>query len=370
MMHRKRMLVLCPFPYGVAAGQRLKYEQYFNRWRSNGWEVNISPFMDDELWKIVYKRGHNISKIAGVFRGHSRRLGDLLKIHKYDLIYIFMHVTPFFTSFFERIVRLLAKRVIYDIEDNVHNYQKSYSKINPNPLVRFMKWPGKVQFLIRTADHVITSSPFLNEECKKINLNKACSYISSSLDTDRYKTKSFYTHSQTVVIGWTGTYSSKEYLDQLKNIFLRLAKRVNFKLKIIGNFDYSLPGIDLEVVKWNLKNEIQDLQSFDIGVYPLSIDKWVLGKSGLKAIQYMALGIPCVATEVGTTSMIITDKINGRLVKSEDEWVDALEELVLNPETRRLIGEQARRDAVANFSIHTIGHIYDKIINDVMNLKK
>ena len=62
MMRRKRMLVLCPFPYGVAAGQRLKYEQYFNRWHSNGWDVDISPFMDDELWKVVYKRGHNISK--------------------------------------------------------------------------------------------------------------------------------------------------------------------------------------------------------------------------------------------------------------------------------------------------------------------
>ena len=131
MIPRKRMLVLCPFPYGVAAGQRLKYEQYFHRWRSNGWEINISPFMDDELWNIVYKRGHNISKIGGVLRGHSRRLADLFKIPRYDLIYIFMYVTPFFTSFLERLVRLLAKRVIYDIEDNIHNIKSHPLTLTP-----------------------------------------------------------------------------------------------------------------------------------------------------------------------------------------------------------------------------------------------
>ena len=70
------------------------------------------------------------------------------------------------------------------------------------------------------------------------------------------------------------------------------------------------------------------MQGIDIGVYPLPNDNWVLGKSGLKAIQYMAFGIPCVASNVGTTPLIIKDRVNGLLVKSEEEWVDALEELI------------------------------------------
>jgi len=36
IMKTKRIFVMCPFPQGVAAGQRLKYEQYFDHWRENG----------------------------------------------------------------------------------------------------------------------------------------------------------------------------------------------------------------------------------------------------------------------------------------------------------------------------------------------
>ena len=112
------------------------------------------------------------------------------------------------------------------------------------------------------------------------------------------------------------------------------------------------------------------MQSFDIGVYPLPLDDWVHGKSGLKAIQYMALGLPCVATDIGTNPMIIKDGVNGRLVKTEDQWVNALEELIKYPNLRRRIGQQARIDAVSNYSRHTISNTYDNILNDVMkNLK-
>ncbi len=369
-MTRKKMLVLCPFPQGVAAGQRLKYEQYFNQWRRNGWDIDISSFMDEKMWKVVYRRGHTFDKIAGTFRGHIRRLRDLYRVPQYDLIYIFMYVTPLLTSIMERLVHKRAKRLIYDIEDNIHIQQNSILLVNPNPLIKFLKWPGKMQFLIRKADHVITSSPFLNIDCKRITTTGNCTYISSSLDIQRYQPKLNYSNNQSIVIGWTGTYSSKAYLDQLRNVFLRLAKKVNFKLKIIGNFEYSLPGINLEVIQWSLDREISDLQSFDIGIYPLPLDNWVHGKSGLKAIQYMALGLPCVATDIGTTPMLITDRVNGRLVKTDDQWVNALEELVRNPQIRRRIGEQARIDAVSNFSLQKIGDTYDSILSEVMKRVK
>ena len=83
---------------------------------------------------------------------------------------------------------------------------------------------------------------------------------------------------------------------------------------MIGNFDYDLPGVDLEVVRWTAEREVEDLQAIDIGVYPLPIDDWVSGKSGLKAIQYMAFGMPTVATNVGTTPRIIRHGENGMLV--------------------------------------------------------
>lgn len=366
MIKRKKMLVLCPFPQGVAAGQRLKYEQYFDKWRRDGWDIDVSSYMDVAMWNVVYTRGNFVQKVRGVLRGHFRRLGDLYRIPRYDLIYVFMWVTPFGTSIMERLVRNLARRLVYDVEDNVLVEQTLPRGHNPNSIVRWVKGPRKTRFLIWKADHVVTSSPFLNEFCVGINARKACTYISSSVDTDRFLPTNSYSNQNPVVIGWTGTFSSKIYLDTLADVFRKLATRVPFKLKIIGNFDYDLPGVDLEVVRWTAEHEVADLQTFDIGVYPLPINDWVLGKSGLKAIQYMAFGIPCVATEVGTTPMLITDGVNGRLVRTENDWLDALEELVSNPGLRRRLGVQARRDAVANYSLQAISKKYDDVLNDAL----
>ena len=116
---RKRMLVLCPFPQGVAAGQRLKYEQYFDDWRRLGYEIQVSSFMDEAMWRIVYEPGHPLAKIAGTLRGHLRRLRDLFRIRRYDLVYVYMWVTPFGTESFERLTRQLARKLIFDVEDNV-----------------------------------------------------------------------------------------------------------------------------------------------------------------------------------------------------------------------------------------------------------
>ena len=363
----KRMLVLCPYPKGVAAGQRLKYEQYFADWRAQGWEVEVSPFMDHAMWDVVWEPGHLLAKGLGVLRGHLRRIRDLFRVARYDLVYVFMWVTPVGTSLFERLVRGLAKALVYDVEDNILGEQQGGATLNPNPLARLLKGASKARFLIRTADHVVTSSPFLNDFCLALNAAKACTYISSSIDTDRFQPATRYSNDKPVTIGWTGTFSSRVYLDLLRGVFERLASKVPFKLRVIGNFDYALPGVDLEVVRWSAAEEIAQLQALDIGVYPLPIDDWVLGKSGLKAIQYMAFALPCVATEVGTTPLIIRDGENGLLVKTEDEWEGALEALIRDPALRCRLGEAARKDAVAKYSTAAIAGQYRAVLTDAAN---
>ena len=359
---RRSMLVLCPFPQGVAAGQRLKYEQYFDDWRAAGYDIDVSSFMDPALWAIVYKPGHYGAKIAGVLRGHLRRLRDLLRIGRYDLVYVFMWVTPFGTQMLERIVRAKAKAMIFDVEDNVLADLTLPKQYNPNALIQRLKGPAKVRYLIGEADQVITSSPFLNDFCLKLNCRKACTYISSSIDTDRFLPANRYSNDKPVTIGWTGTFSSKMYLDQLRGVFQALARRAPFKLKVIGNFEYELPGVDLEVVQWTKEREVADLQTFDIGVYPLPMDDWVLGKSGLKAIQYMAFGLPTVATEVGTTPLLISSGVNGILVKTDAQWLDALEQLINQPELRRRLGEAARASAVVKYSTRVIAEHYRRVL--------
>lgn len=358
-MKVKKVLVVCPFPQGVAAGQRLKYEQYLDHWRENGYEVVVSSFMDEPMWDVVYTRGNYVLKILGTLRGYFRRLLDIFRITHFDVVYIFMWVTPIGTSLFERLFRRLSKHIIYDVEDNVLMEKGN----DLNPFVKIFKSPDKTAFLIKSANHVITSSPFLNDYCLEINKNKACTYISSSVDADIFLPTNSYSNERKVTIGWTGTFSSKAYLDLLRNVLLQLNERIDFKLRVIGNFQYEFPGIDLEVIQWTKEREVEDLQGIDIGVYPLVQDEWVLGKSGLKAIQYMGFGLPTVATNVGTTPRIIKHMANGWLVKTDEEWIDALETLIKNPELRRNMGEAARLTVLENYSTHVIKSTYLSILN-------
>lgn len=362
----KRMLVLCPFPENEAAGQRLKYEQYFDDWRAEGWHIDVSCYMDPKMWKVVYQSGHLPQKIAGVIRGHLRRVRDIFRIRNYDMVYVFMWVTPVGTSIMERCVRGLAHKLVYDVEDNILIEQNLPKGENPNPLARLLKGPSKAKFLIRSANHVITSSPFLNDYCLTKNSAKQCTYISSSINTDIFLPVNKYTNEKIVTIGWTGTYSSKIFLDLLSDMFQKLAEKLDYKLRVIGNFEYELAGVNLEVIQWSKEREVEDLQGIDIGVYPLPQDDWVLGKSGLKAIQYMAFGIPPVASDVGMTSRILAHGENGLLVKTENDWLTALEHLIQNPDERKKIGKAARRDAVNKYSTHAVKKDYQRVLESVM----
>lgn len=363
---RKRMLVVCPFPLHVAAPQRLKFEQYYDDWRKLGWEVVPAPYMDRKLWDVHHQRGRIFKKLVGVFKGQLRRTGDLFRIPAYDLIYCHMYVTPLGSSLFERLTRLLARKLIFDLEDNRIATDDGGAANHPTPLLRFLRSTSKYLYLTRAADHVITSSPALNDRCRAINRKGACTYISSSIDADRFVPANRFSDGGTVIIGWTGTFSTRQYLDLLRPVFQRLARERAFKLRVIGNFDYDLPGVDLEVIRWTAEREVEDLQAIDIGVYPLTFDDWVSGKSGLKAIQYMMMGVPCVATAAGTTPLIIRDGENGLLVRSEDEWLNALRRLLDDPDLRRRLGQQARRDAEAKYSVTAVAAQYRDVLAQVM----
>ena len=140
----KKILIICPYPEDVAPGQRLKYEQYIDVWEENGYSVKVSSFMNIKMWNIVYSKGNYVKKIYYTICGYSKRLYDLFIVRNYDIVYVFLWVTPLGTSFFERAFRILAKYVIYDIEDNILLKQKSVN----NRIVDFLRGAGKILFLI------------------------------------------------------------------------------------------------------------------------------------------------------------------------------------------------------------------------------
>lgn len=352
--------MLCPHPTGVAPGQRLKYEQYFDYLRASGFDIDVSPFQTRALWSILYKRGHLLTKVLWVLYGYATRTRDMLRIPTYDGVFVFLLVTPLGPPVFERVCRFLAKKMVYDIDDLVFLNRTSKA----NRIVAPLKGSGKYFYLMKCADHVITCTPYLDEVVRKHN--RRTTDISSTINTDIYHPKTVYANDHRLVLGWSGSHSTSPYLSLLQGALRTLkALGVDFLLLVIGDAGFRMRGVDVEAVPWVEATEVRDLSRIDIGLYPLPDEQWVYGKSGLKALQYMALGIPTVATAIGANFRVIEDGVSGYLVKSEADWVGRLQDLAQDPGLRRRIGCAARRRVEERFSVKANRDTYLRIFREV-----
>ena len=357
----KKILIICPYPKNVAAGQRLKYEQYIDSWEEAGYEVTISNFFDQYTYSILYQKHHYLAKLLGIFRGFLLRFQTLFILRSYDLVYIHMWVTPIGTNLFERMYRLLSKKIIYDIEDFVILKKNSFVTFREF-ISSKIRSRNKFFFLIKYSDHVITSAPDLNIHTKKINKFNNSTYISSSLSEKRFLPSARL--GKKITLGWTGTFTTFKYFQLIEPVLKRVQDDFDIKITVIGNFKYQSKTLDMHVMQWNPESEIEDLSTFDIGLYPLNNSEWVGGKSGLKAIQYMAMGIPFVASNLGINSQLFPDGQAGFLVASDKEWYNRLAELINDSVLRRDMGINARMHFLNNYSQEHISVKYLSILSE------
>jgi glycosyltransferase involved in cell wall biosynthesis len=142
---------------------------------------------------------------------------------------------------------------------------------------------------------------------------------------------------------------------------------------VIGTPAYECSPIDVDAMPWRADTELEDLSAIDIGVMPLPDDKWSKGKCGLKALQFMALGIPTVCSPVGVNTDIIQDDENGFIAGTEDEWVDKLSRLLRSAELRRRLGHAGRATVEQKYSAITqtprVYEIFKSVISHGYSVK-
>ena len=106
----------------------------------------------------------------------------------------------------------------------------------------------------------------------------------------------------------------------------------------------------MEIVPWSEETEVDAVRGFDAGVMPLSDDPWSRGKSATKLLQYMACGIPCIATPFGAVLEFLRDGENGLFADTPEEWRDALERL-RDPALRKRLGQAGRTTVEERYSL-------------------
>jgi glycosyltransferase involved in cell wall biosynthesis len=136
----------------------------------------------------------------------------------------------------------------------------------------------------------------------------------------------FATDSGVPVIGWIGTQAAAYTLEVAAPALRRLRQDGRrFVLRVVGAAkDFRLPGLEHEVVPWQREREVQDFQELDIGIAPAFAPRLLEGQVWLPLLQYMAVGVPSVASPEGGVVDFMRHGENGLFARSDDEWVAAL----------------------------------------------
>lgn len=257
--------------------------------------------------------------------------------------------------------------VIFDFDDalfHVRNRGKiiAYSHINS---------------ILRSADAVLAGSHYLMEYAErfsnKVFLIPTC--VDTQLFNPEVRVKSEFKNN--ITIGWLGEGNSVQlrYLKLLKIPLNYLAKKYNIQFRIVSaqsdevrsEFKNQAFDVDFGIDHWAPIEEVPRLiADFDIGVMPLTDEPFSRGKCAMKALEYMSMGIPVVASAVGENNYAILNNHNGFLVSSQDEWAPYLEQLISDEELREKMGNNGRDFVKENFSREIITN---KIIRIIEGLK-
>lgn len=196
---------------------------------------------------------------------------------------------------------------------------------------------------------------YLQAYAKKFN---AASFVNpTTIDTEFLHKKDLYPtlkNENTIVIGWTGSHSTLKYLEDLVPVLQSVEEKYpNARFHVIADKPPFLKLKNLIFKQWSKENEIPDLTEFDIGIMPLPDDEWAKGKCGFKALQYMALETPCMASPVGVNTSIIQHGSNGFLCSTSMEWLNCFDTLIVNNALREEIGKAGRITVEKNYSVRS-----------------
>lgn len=337
-----RVLIL-PRYSPLGASSRLRMYQYLPALRSAGLEVEVSPLLGDDYLEGLY--GGSV-RPASVFRGYRTRWQACRSLPDCDLVWMEKEAWPWLPDPLEQWLLSGASRLVLDYDDAVfHRYDR-----HRNPVVRGILG-RKLDRLMERADLVTAGNDYLADRaciagCRQVE------WLPTVVDLERYPLQPRATRGGApVVVGWIGSPSTAGYLDLVSTALAPLQMEGLIRCVAIGARDDQVAGTPFTAMPWTEDGEAAALRELDIGIMPLRDGPWERGKCGYKLIQYMASGLPVVASPVGVNTRIVQPDVNGLLADTAEEWADAVRRLVGDTAMRHRMGAAGRQTVETTYSL-------------------
>lgn len=204
---------------------------------------------------------------------------------------------------------------------------------------------------IRDADLVLCGNP---ELASKVGHHRTA-VVPTPIDTARFAPGAV-APPRGPTLGWVGHSDNLPYLAALAGPLRELARRhPTLELVVVADRPIEIPGVTIAFREWRLEDEVSCFGGFAVGLMPLEDSPWARAKCAFKAIQYMALGIPAVASPVGMNRELIRDGGNGCLAGDEAAWFSTLDALLSDPGLARRIGAEGRATVERDYALSVVG---------------
>jgi glycosyltransferase involved in cell wall biosynthesis len=333
MPQKKRILFLTKYDQ---AGPSSRYRTYQYLPYLTDIDYTVSPLLAREYLHNRFTRGR-FFKLWFIIKVYSKRIWCILNhAHQYDLLVIEYELLPYFPAWLERYLHWRNIRYIVDYDDALfHQYD-----LHKNSLVRKLLG-NKIATVMRLSSHVVAGNAYLAEYAKQAGA-KQVSIIPTVVDLANYRQAGQFKKADIFTIVWIGSPSTTPYLQEVLHALQSLNEQYTFRLRLIGAGEINLPGIDVERLEWQQDKEVEYISQCHVGIMPLPDTPWTRGKCGFKLIQYMACGLPVIASPVGMNNIIL-NKHNGFLATNLKNWTQAFEQVLIQPQMITKLGTEGRR---------------------------
>ena len=325
----------------LGASSRLRCYRYAEMLGKCGFDVCMHPLFGDDTLRALSEGRSRRGKLA---RDLARRFFALPRAEKN--LWIEYELLPGIAYGIEKLY-LRHRRYVLSFDDAVFlNYRGK------------MLLDGKYERLAANAAGVMAANDLLVEHFSHLNENTV--KIPTAVDTDSLRPGAEKFQRFTVV--WIGTpVTFKAHFAPFAPMFAALSRELGFELLLIGAPDTAknlLPGARVEA--WSELTERKLLPKCHAGIMPLPAnDAFAAGKSAYKLLQYLAAGLPSVASPVGENRVVVRPGETGFPAASPEEWRSALATLIADEKCRAELAAASREEA-EKYSVRRYAPVIEK----------
>ena len=340
--------------YGpMAASHRVRLGQYRKGLLAEGIDLQVQSLLGNDYLQSRFQGGRR--PFLPVLNAGLERVRLLLNKRRFDAAIVHCELFPLAPGWLERAA--LRIPYIYDFDDA---FYLRYRGGNLGALRLLLG--GKFDTVMRGAAAITAGNATLAAYARTLNAN--VSVLPSVVDTVHFSPGA-QNDNPVFTVGWIGSPSTAPYLQSLVAPLQMLGREQPLRLVVIGGKAPQIENVEVLEILWSEDSEVDLINTFDVGVMPLPNDEWARGKCAFKLVQYMACGVPVVASRVGANIDLVTAEC-GFLVDTDAQWVDALRQVRDRPLTRRTMGASSRKRVEDAYSLESNLPLLANVIRKVV----